>query len=152
MFLFCVELGAKKRSKSKETDSSPLIEVAGSKDAPSIGGSRERPAKRSTFESSGGDFVATRTRRQLSKTVGRSPLSRMEIDNDGLGSLSDNPVDVDQAPLLQGSIGANKRQKLKEKVSLLIDVDSIHYQDFAQLNVVHLLIFKIVVHVFFLFR
>jgi len=61
------------------------------------------------------------TRRRFSTRLCKSPLSRTNVDNAGIGGMADNPIIVEEV-LVETSKGASKRQKLHLKVSMCLSM------------------------------
>ena len=61
------------------------------------------------------------TQRRFSTRLRKSPLSRTNVDNVGIGGTTGNPVIVEEV-LVQTSKGASKRQKLHLKVSMCLSM------------------------------
>jgi hypothetical protein len=57
--------------------------------------------------------------RRWSARLGKTPLSRRNDDNAGIGGTAANPVVVEEAPV-ETSKGARKRQKVDKKVSMCL--------------------------------
>jgi len=84
-------------------------------------GTRSSKRKSKASQSLSPDSVGSMTRRRFSTRLRKSPLSRTNVDNDGIGGTADNPVIVEEV-LVETSKGASKRQKLHLKVSMCLSM------------------------------